>query len=102
MTFRLTNVHFAGTGGDDKDEEEPPPLPQRTPESYIIAVDEGWCSLKLEHKPLVSMIQTPIMAVLPIIIISLLSQEKELSYLRVRKQKVLLFHYLVKTSFMNE
>ncbi|XP_049921025.1 tyrosine-protein phosphatase non-receptor type 22 isoform X1 [Epinephelus moara] len=30
----------SGTGGNDKDEEEPPPLPQRTPESYVIAVDE--------------------------------------------------------------
>lgn len=29
------------TGAADNDEESPPPLPQRTPESYILAADAG-------------------------------------------------------------
>lgn len=40
--FLLTEVHFVGEVNTD--EEVPPPLPQRTPESYVLAVDEGWCS----------------------------------------------------------
>lgn len=35
----LTEVHVTGTV--DTDEEIPPPLPQRTPESYILAADAG-------------------------------------------------------------
>lgn len=34
-----TEVHATGTA--DMDEEIPPPLPQRTPESYILAADAG-------------------------------------------------------------
>lgn len=37
----LTVVHFVGS--KDSDVEVPPPLPQRTPESYELAVDAGWC-----------------------------------------------------------
>lgn len=36
----LTEVHVTGT----EDEETPPPLPQRTPESFILAADAGWSS----------------------------------------------------------
>lgn len=32
-------LHVTGTA--EKDEEVPPPLPQRTPESYILAADAG-------------------------------------------------------------
>lgn len=39
----LTEVHVTDTA--DKDEEIPPPLPQRTPESYILAADAGWSSV---------------------------------------------------------
>lgn len=38
----FTQVRVTGSG--DKDEETPPPLPQRTPESYILAADAGWSS----------------------------------------------------------
>lgn len=38
----LTAVRFAGTV--DSDEETPPPLPQRTPDSYLLAEDKGWWS----------------------------------------------------------
>lgn len=39
----LTEVHV--TGSIDEDEEIPPPLPQRTPESYILSADAGWSSV---------------------------------------------------------
>lgn len=42
----LTEVHV--TGSVDEDEEIPPPLPQRTPESYILSADAGWSSVSSE------------------------------------------------------
>lgn len=39
----LTEVHVTGTV--DTDEDIPPPLPQRTPESYILAADAGQFSV---------------------------------------------------------
>lgn len=41
----LTEVHVTGTV--DMDGEIPPPLPQRTPESYILAADAGRFSVDL-------------------------------------------------------
>ena len=34
-------VHFVGTAEVLINEEAPPPLPERTPESYILALDAG-------------------------------------------------------------
>lgn len=41
--FVLIDVHVLGTIEAHTDEDEPPPLPERTPESYVLAVDTGLC-----------------------------------------------------------
>lgn len=45
--FMHVVLHVTGTV--DKDEEVPPPLPQRTPESYILAADAGWSSVRTRN-----------------------------------------------------
>lgn len=35
-------MHFVGTVEAHTDEDSPPPLPERTPESYVLADDTGW------------------------------------------------------------
>ncbi|XP_056895698.1 tyrosine-protein phosphatase non-receptor type 22 isoform X2 [Takifugu flavidus] len=46
-------LNAAASGTVDMDEEIPPPLPQRTPESYILAVDAGLSDDSCERLPVI-------------------------------------------------